>query len=278
MLSLHSLLKEAALYAAQGKEQKALELLGRSPIPPHHDLPQAIKVLYTNIVLQRLEDAKKPFPTPASLEECVSLDDVARYFGTDKSSELHNLCAVYEEIFAGLKNSTFHFFEFGVLDFASVNMWGTWFPNAHIFGVDPGSSDKVQNIKKKNVSYIQADAFNKDIMLPLLKKFPPTIILDDATHYYSHQIYGFENYFELLEPGGFYIVEDISTSYGIYQYGVWNDCAQNPGELFSDMAKLVNYHDKISHRTFRLSPHIESLCRQISYIVFVQNAVIIKKR
>jgi hypothetical protein len=90
------------------------------------------------------------------------------------------------------------------------------------------------------------------------------VIIDDASHFWSHQIIGFRTMFPQLPPNGVYIVEDIHTSflkeeagssYADHPESFWSfisrlqaslACAQRHGpELNSEEASLVSNIDAI---------------------------------
>ena len=88
--------------------------------------------------------------------------------------------------------------------------------------------------------------------------------MDDASHFWSHQIIGFETLFLQLPPHGIYIVEDIQTSflrneegnsYADHSESFWSyisrlqaalACGQNHGpELMAKEAEIVSEIDTI---------------------------------
>ena len=51
-------------------------------------------------------------------------------------------------------------------------------------------------------------------MEDIISKFgQPLIFIDDGSHRWDDQINTFENMFTKLKPGGFYVIEDIDTSF-----------------------------------------------------------------
>ncbi|MGX7872042.1 hypothetical protein ACVDG5_003300 [Mesorhizobium sp. ORM6] len=50
----------------------------------------------------------------------------------------------------------------------------------------------------------------------LATKGPFDVIVDDGSHVWTHQILTFQKLIGTVTPGGFYIVEDLDTSYGKY--------------------------------------------------------------
>ena len=56
----------------------------------------------------------------------------------------------------------------------------------------------------------------KEDELESLCKLHPTVIIDDASHMWSHQIKSIWYLFSSLQNGGAFIVEDLETSFGVY--------------------------------------------------------------
>lgn len=236
---------------------------------------------YTSTILEHIGKCKKEnVCRPAHLKECKTLNDFALFFGTDKSSEYHDLCDLYEGFLEKFRETEFNLFEYGVLYFASLNMWGAYFPTAHIFGVDPGQEQYTDNIYGKNITYIKHDAYDEDFMNTIFKKSPPSVIIDDATHYYSHQIRGFEISFPFLVSGGLYIVEDMETSFGEFRYGIWNDQKKDAANYFAQIALLVNgdLNDDSHNLLCVVTEKQKEICKSIKWISFMRNSVIIAKK
>jgi hypothetical protein len=75
------------------------------------------------------------------MEHILTLDELGRKFGTDKSSQAHNYLAVYEQFLAPYRaNADLGVLEIGVRDGPSVRVWQEYFPAAQIVGVDISES------------------------------------------------------------------------------------------------------------------------------------------
>src|ERR1700676_3541901 len=70
-------------------------------------------------------------------EDTVSLDDVGRKFGVDKSSTHANILVAYEFHLAPLRRPGVSLLEFGHDDGSSLAMWEDYFLNPLIVGVYP---------------------------------------------------------------------------------------------------------------------------------------------
>ena len=102
--------------------------------------------------------------------------------------------------------------ELGVFNGSSLRMWNSYFSNAHVVGVD--IDDKCKEFEGKNCDVIIADLSKKESILKL-KELHPLIIVDDASHLWSHQISALIYLYDALPSGGIYILEDLGTSFSV---------------------------------------------------------------
>lgn len=222
--------------------------------------------------------ALKNVQGPQRFEECKSLDDFALWFRTDKSSRCHDVCVKYERFLVPYRSMSFNLYEIGIRFFDSLNMWASYFPNANIIGMDIDSAQYVGNIRRKNISYYFHDAYDRAFMLELFKKYPPFLIIDDASHFWSHQIVGFEYYFPHLLSSGFYIVEDIETSFGSFRNGIWADQALDAASFFMELALETMDSEKGAIHPNHCETAASSIdIKTVESVSFIHNSVIVRK-
>ncbi|MDE9450906.1 hypothetical protein J3R80_10555 [Aliiroseovarius sp. Z3] len=155
--------------------------------------------------------------------------DLDRYSveaGTDKSSRGHDYMRLYEFVFAPYRTADFCFMELGVglprIKAASLRTWRQYFTNARIIGVD--NNPKTQQFSGDDFEVEIGNAAKPLFLNQLVQKHQPAIILDDASHKWSHQITAFRTLFPLLPPNGIYVIEDIFTSFPMPEkYEVYAD-------------------------------------------------------
>ncbi|MEW8438209.1 MAG: hypothetical protein AB2689_08620 [Candidatus Thiodiazotropha taylori] len=181
----------------------------------------------------------------------TSLDDLAKYYGTDKSSEHHDYMRIYESYLAEYKLKNFHLIELGVGGRtyngpcgASLKTWKAFFQNARFSGVDSDPVCKEAEIENTQI-YIgnQDDPFIADSVIATYGA--PSIIVDDASHNNEKTIATFGLYFQLLEPGGFYFIEDTHCSY--------ENKFENKREDFNQF--LLSLASSIDQNGQKLTPH-----------------------
>ena len=169
-----------------------------------------------------VESETKRFP-----EQKAEIDnDMARIFHAHEgrlAQKWDHYHRIYDRHLARFRGSKFKFLEIGVNHGGSLQIWRKYFgPDATIFGVD---------IDKRCAAVGDPPSINIRIGsqadLPFLRSVVKEmggidVVLDDGSHYVSHQRASFEALFPLLSPRGTYIVEDLHTNYWRGQYeGGW---------------------------------------------------------
>lgn len=140
------------------------------------------------------------------MEKKITLNEIGLKYNADKSSRYHNFLDFYEK---HLPKRDFkgRILEIGVMDGASLNMWREYYPNAkEIVGIDIRKPKKITGCK---VLRLDATDINR---LSRLGMFD--IIIDDGSHLTSHQQISFNHlYYNSLNIGGVYVMEDLHTSF-----------------------------------------------------------------
>ena len=153
------------------------------------------------------------------------LDQIGIDESTDKSRLTHNYLDKYEFFLTPFRDRKITLLELGVYYGSSLRMWKKFFPKAQIIGVDI-----IEEFKKYAEPRIQIEMLDLSLIenLESLKKYQPRIIIDDASHFWSHQIKAMSVLFSCLPSGGIYIIEDMETSFELPRLN-YSDC-----DLFKD--------------------------------------------
>lgn len=209
-------------------------------------------------------------------------DTINKIVTTDKEdSYIEN----FEEFFKYIRyKDNINFLEIGIFNGASLLMWGEYFKDATIYGIDikknlPDEFYYYQkhHYKHKNrvIPFFDKEIPGHDVDIEHRKKFFNSfigdllfdVILDDGAHTYTHTKGAFEVLFnDYLKPGGIYIIEDWGTSY----FPDWIDGSRNGEtgvariikELYDEVAiidrikgkkikDIENYKSKIKSLTIR---------------------------
>lgn len=218
-------------------------------------------------------EVQNPFNSPTSSD---SLDNIGLKYRTDKSSAHHNYLHFYDSFFSAFRNESFILAEIGVYTGASIKMWEEYFPKAKILAFDINPKENIYN----NTTIIIGDASNPFLLAQFLSRNRPFIMIEDGSHKYSQQITTFEEAFLYILPGGFYICEDIQTSFGGYRdKSFYNDQPLDAITYFNQIAALVANKGNKDHPDLALvSKRQCDIARQIEYIVFRGECVMIKRK
>jgi hypothetical protein len=142
----------------------------------------------------------------------LTLNEIGLKHDTDKVSGLHDFLNFYERRLSHLRTASFTMFEVGVLRGGSLKTWSEYFPNATVVGIDITQSCK--QFEGGNAHVRIGNATDVSFLFDLVSEFGrPTVFLDDGSHRWDDMISTFQTAFPLLKPGGFYIVEDLDTSF-----------------------------------------------------------------
>ncbi len=138
------------------------------------------------------------------------LESIGQKMETDKASANHNYLDKYEFLLAPMRDKAFTLLELGVFLGASERMWQEYFPHAQIIGVD--IAENCRNFADERINILIRD-LSDETVLKELAEIHPRIIVDDASHLWSHQIKALFSLFSSLPSGGIYILEDMETSF-----------------------------------------------------------------
>ncbi|RCW50862.1 class I SAM-dependent methyltransferase [Paenibacillus prosopidis] len=210
-----------------------------------------------------------------------SLDEIGIKYRTDKNSRCHNYLATYEFFFNPFKEKDIVLLEIGGFRGASLKMWEEFFPKAKIICID--IDPNVKNLENDRISVEIGDISSKHLLDSFKIKYPKiNIIIDDASHRWDHQRIAFEELFQIVSPGGYYIVEDLHTSYMPYFSG------QDRQPFIEYLKNRIDYNNLIrDYGTFQeailnyensTNPEIIKIEKQIDFMTFISKACIIKKR
>ena len=207
-----------------------------------------------------------------------SMLQYGQLYNTDKVTH-HEYHKYYEPVLKPFYNSHGSIIEIGLGTGVSLPMWKNLFKYAHIYGVDK----EYENRGDDRHTIYKADQSNVNDLNNLKKSLTDKnvfFINDDGSHIPEHQLLTFNTLFPIVAEGGFYIIEDIETSYWTrgecYGYKT-NYGYKHPNsmiEIFKEAADIIN-REFIVDKT-RLSNKIQHY-DYIESITFARNCIIVKK-
>lgn len=121
--------------------------------------------------------------------------------------------AIYEQLFSSMRGRPIRLLEIGLGHGGSMQLWRQYFgPEATIIGVDVQDREHLQEKwGGKIITGNQGDPEFWRAVKPQLGSLD--IVIDDGSHMCLHQSLTFHELFPLVADGGYYIIEDIHTSY-----------------------------------------------------------------
>ena len=120
----------------------------------------------------------------------------------------------YEDKLSQYQKLPIRFFEIGILNGGSLEIFSKYFSNAElILGCDIDQKCKDLNFDETNIKLIVGDVNDERIKNQVIQYSKFDIILDDGSHNSDDVVGAFCNYFNYLKEGGLYIIEDLHCSY-----------------------------------------------------------------
>lgn len=190
---------------------------------------------------------------------------------SDKGSH-HGYERFYFSIFKELEFKNIRLLEIGVADGKSINIWNSFFKNAnHIYGIGYKNfqTEYIQKVND-NTTIFMGDQSNKDFLNKFVEDSEGNfdIVIDDGSHVPSHIQTSFEVLWNQVRSDGYYIIEDIETSYWAKNAQIYGYSLENEGSIVEYFKSFV---DEVNNE-FRRKERSD-----ICMISFVQNMIILKK-
>jgi cephalosporin hydroxylase len=117
----------------------------------------------------------------------------------------------YKALLAAMEPSPRRMLEIGVKGGGSTAFWKALFPSATVVGMDlklrwlDGTDD--------GVTYVQGDQTDVARLQAIATEYGPfDLVIDDGSHVAAHQAITIRALLPHVQPGGFYVIEDIHAS------------------------------------------------------------------
>ena len=150
------------------------------------------------------------------------LDALAWRHGTDKSTEHHGYTRYYARHFGSRRHIVKSVLEIGVGGVTSsegydttaggqsLRMWGTYFPNARILGIDIFA----KSVIGERIAFEQGSQSDRNFLRGIIERYGPfDIVIDDGSHIGRDIVASFNALWDAVVPGGFYVIEDLQAAY-----------------------------------------------------------------
>jgi hypothetical protein len=143
-----------------------------------------------------------------------SLVDIGKRHGTDKADPQRLMLPAYDHHLAEAREREITLVEIGVLDGSSLRMWRDYFPRGNINGIDISPAAAQHEDKRNRIRVFIGSQEDTAFLTKVIDETGrPDVVIDDGSHLAQHQINSLLALWPLVKPGGWYIVEDIHTSY-----------------------------------------------------------------
>lgn len=170
-----------------------------------------------------------------------SLNNIAKFYGTDKSSEIHNYCEKYEKYFPFDRLEPLKILEIGVWDGKSLLTWKDYFPNSTVVGIDIMDRCSEYTNPAKNIWVEIGSQNDSNFLKNVINKWGPfDMILDDGSHMNDDVIFSFKHLIDYVKTGGVYVAEDTACSYW-EEYGGGYKKENTMVEYFKNLIDDVNF-------------------------------------
>lgn len=158
----------------------------------------------------------------------------------------------YDKIFEPKRLDAVNLLEIGIQNGGSLDTWAEYFPNARtIFGSDIDDNCRQLQYDNPRIKLIVADCNSLYTYQLITKQCADLdIVIDDGSHRSVDIINSFVTYFEIMKPGGIYVIEDTHTLY-------WQDWG---GELTNGLNAYILFKkliDVINHQFWQNEMTIE---------------------
>jgi hypothetical protein len=226
-----------------------------------------------------------PSPSPVSIKPTFAET------GTDKLTR-HGYHRFYDLFLQPLYGKPVRMLEVGVKGGKSLRSWQNVFDAEHstIYGVSWPKTVALKAHLGPNVHVMHRDQSNCDHLDDIAATAgaePLDLVIDDGSHEPSHMLKTLVKLFPRLAPGGFYVIEDVETSYwdrpraSIYGYPLHDVGVGRPGSILSPLHILVEVvNQRYARPDYDRDFHFidAGVDPDVAWIMFAQNMVVIRKK
>lgn len=219
-------------------------------------------------------------PTLDALAEQFNTDKATRYRTRDgKEISGHAYAGFYDRFFRDFRDEPITVLELGCGQVwnigASLRMLKAYFPKADIVGVD----NKPAARRLTNDGFrIEVGDLSKIEFLRRLRRYRPTILIDDASHLWSHQILAMAELYDTLPSGGIYVMEDINTSFGHLRETYSEGTAFSGHDFVNAVCTAIHAFDREHLNAVPYPEYVSYVARQTAFVAQFRHTALFVRR
>ena len=198
----------------------------------------------------------------------------------------------YESHLQHYRSAPINYLEIGVQNGGSLQIAKKYFhEDSDIYGIDIDERicqnlNFVERITTFCFDASKIESVQKFIDSDAMRGVYFDVIIDDGSHIQAQIIRTFSSFFQLLQPGGVYIVEDLMCSYWSTHGGALLD-EESAMEYFKKLVDIFNFrYMEIDAKDLLEKNHLRSMSmdlfiyyhRWLESVLFTESMVIVKKR
>jgi hypothetical protein len=215
----------------------------------------------------------QPVERELELATATNACEASFYAQTDRvTNKWHHYLGVYDRHLGRSRDQPVRLLEIGIREGGSLQMWRRYLgPRAIIHGIDVDPS--CAEIDDLDVTITVGSQADGAVLHDVVQKMGGLdVVIDDGSHFWSHQIATFEFLYPLLSETGVYICEDTHTSY-------WPGFEGQPpaGESFIAFAKRLIDDLHVWYQLERGAADGEAFARRTRSINIYDSMVVFEK-
>jgi hypothetical protein len=219
-------------------------------------------------------------PSLDALAERFNTDKAARYRARDgKEIDGHGYAAFYDRFFRDFRDEPITVMELGCGQVwnigASLRMLKAYFSQAEIVGVD--NKPAARRLVAEGFR-IEVGDLGKIEFLRRLRRFRPTILIDDASHLWSHQILAMAELYDTLPSGGIYVMEDINTSFGRMRETYSEGATFSGHDFVNAVSTALHAFDTDHLKTVPYPEYVAYVARQTAFVAQFRHTALFIRR
>jgi hypothetical protein len=221
-----------------------------------------------------------------------TLNEIGIKYNTDKASVArrqdgsecigHNYLGFYEQFFSEFRDQKIKVLELGVgpewRSGASLFAFREYFSSGEVIGADIRATSA--SVAGERIR-IEIGDLGEVGFLEQLRTIEPMILIDDASHFWHHQVLAVCELWQSVQKGGIYVCEDIHTSFGKFKVAGQHSGGQTfTAFRFLQIISELKQDPKLEFPEIPLElvEKARIVSRECAFVAFARHTVLLKKK